>query len=132
MALPRTLPRDEWNKCRYIAEAVCLDDNGNLEIVNLIKEVAKEVWREELCALGLYKKTKAQQLNTDYWVVNSAGCYFDKYAFETIRRDCLEKIETRKFKYPRRCRKIFHNGKEQWREYMGAGRTCEPELKLKN
>jgi len=130
MALPRTLPRDEWNKCRYIAEAVCLDDNGNLEIVNLIKEVAEEVLKEqkESCV----SKFKKDKLNTNYWVVNSAGCYFDKYAFETIRRDCLEKIETRKFKYPRRCRKIFHNGKEQWREYMGAGRTCEPELKLKN
>ena len=130
MSLPRTLPRDEWNKCRYIAEAVCLDDNGNLEIVNLIKEVAEEVLKEqkESCV----SKFKKDKLNTNYWVVNSAGCYFDKYAFETIRRDCLEKIETRKFKYPRRCRKIFHNGKEQWREYMGAGRTCEPELKLKN
>ena len=130
MALPRTLPRDEWNKCRYIAEAVCLDDNGNLEIVNLIKEVAEEVLKEqkESCV----SKFKKDKLNTNYCVVNSAGCYFDKYAFETIRRDCLEKIETRKFKYPRRCRKIFHNGKEQWREYMGAGRTCEPELKLKN
>ena len=130
MSLPRTLPRDEWNKCRYIAEAVCLDDNGNLEIVNLIKEVAEEVLKEqkESCV----SKFKKDKLNTNYWVVNSAGCYFDKYAFETIRRDCLEKIETRKFKYPRRCRKIFHNGKEQWREYMGAGLTCEPELKLKN
>ena len=62
MTLPRTLPRDEWNKCRYIAEAVCLDDNGNLEIVNLIKEVAEEVWREEMnatkCCWCGYDETK--------------------------------------------------------------------------
>ena len=73
--------------------------------------------------------SKVQQLNTNYWVVNSAGCYFDEYAFETIRRDCLEEIETSKFKYPNRCDKIFYNGKMQWRQYLGAGQTCEPELK---
>ena len=73
--------------------------------------------------------SKVQQLNTNYWVVNSAGCYFDNYAYETIRRDCLEEIEKKKFKYPDRCRKIFKNGEIQWREYMGAGRLCEPQLK---
>jgi hypothetical protein len=67
-------------------------------------------------------------LNKEYWVVNSAGCYFDKYAFETIRRDCLDEIETIKFKHPRMCRKMWHQGEKKWRQYLGAGQHCDPEL----
>ena len=67
-------------------------------------------------------------LNKKYWVVNSAGCYFDRYSFETVRGDCLEQIETIKFKYPNRCDKIWYKGEKRWRQYLGAGQSCEPEL----
>jgi len=65
------------------------------------------------------------ELDNNYWICNSAGCYFDKYAYETIRRDTLQQIETIKFKYPERCRKIYGKG---WMQYMGAGQFCEPEF----
>ena len=69
-------------------------------------------------------------LNKNYWREYSVGnFYFDKYAFETIRENCLEEIETIKFKYPNRCRKIFYKGKKEWREYIGSGNTCSPKLK---
>jgi len=55
--------------------------------------------------------------------------YFDEYSYEQIRNKCLEQIETYYFKYPNRCRKIFYKGNYEWREYMGAGKTCSPELK---
>jgi hypothetical protein len=64
-------------------------------------------------------------LNTKYWCVGKGYKYFDEYAFETIRRDCLEEIQTIKFKYPNRCNKI--DG--EWKQYLGAGRFCDPQLK---
>jgi len=65
-------------------------------------------------------------LNKKYWNCNSAGCYFDKYAYETLIKDMLEQVETHKFKYPERCRKIYGEG---WRQYLGAGQFCDPEYK---
>ncbi len=67
----------------------------------------------------------AKGLNKKYWICNSAGRYFDKYAYEGLRKDMLEQVEKHKFKYPERCQKF--NG-EGWRQYMGAGRFCEPEM----
>jgi len=63
-------------------------------------------------------------LNKKYWICNSAGCYFDKYAYEGLRRDMLKQVEKSKFKYPERCSKIYGVG---WRQYMGAGQFCDPE-----
>jgi hypothetical protein len=69
--------------------------------------------------------------NKLYWREYTAGkFYFDKYAFEGVRRECLEQIETIKFKHPKRCYKIFYKGKEEWRQYLGAGQTCIPELNI--
>lgn len=69
-------------------------------------------------------------LNKNYWIEYISGkYYFDEYSYEPIRNTCLEEIETINFKYPNRCRKIFYKGKYEWREYMGGGKTCSPELK---
>jgi len=69
-------------------------------------------------------------LNKLYWREYSTGkFYFDKYSYEGVRRDCLDEVVKHKFKYPRRCRKQFIEGKYQWRQYLGAGITCTPEYK---
>jgi hypothetical protein len=52
----------------------------------------------------------------------------DIYKWNYMRK-YNEKIETYNFKYPERCRKIFYKGEYQWREYMGGGHTCSPQLK---
>jgi len=71
-------------------------------------------------------KMEYEGLNKKYWICNSAGCCFDKYAYLTLRKDMLEQVETHKFKYPERCRKIYGEG---WRQYLGAGQFCDPEYK---
>ncbi len=69
-------------------------------------------------------------LNERYWCIvgdKKQYKYFDKYAYEGIRRDCLEELQKRKFKYPNRCFQIYPN--KEWRQYLGAGHYCTPELK---
>ena len=81
-----------------------------------------------------YSKAKMVKYNTGlnkkYWICNSAGCYFDKYAYETERRDLLDAIVRTKFKYPSRCWKVWVSEEKQrvWKQYMGTGQFCSPEL----
>ncbi len=42
-----------------------------------------------------------------------------------------EETPPKNFKYPERCRKQWSTTEHKlvWREYLGAGQTCEPALK---
>jgi len=55
------------------------------------------------------------------------------YKNEAAKEKCEELKETLdksppNFRHPERCSYILHNGSWMWRQYLGAGQTCEPEL----
>jgi len=97
---------------------------------------------EEKCCCGARynKATRARHMRTSKhikWVRANGGTdiiegFKTKLHIKELPRE--EEVvdsdaETTNFKYPERCRKIFYEGKNQWRQYMGAGQTCCPEQK---